>query len=338
MKKKELTHDQLDKVITLRQIGASWLKIQRETGINRRTAKRAYEKWHRSKSLEELKAARKDVAAQAFREHMDSLVTLATSLVANLNVPSSPDDMKTNAEEFLSLLWEQDLLHHYISPRNDVDLYTMGYTQPFHIGDPQFYRREKELIFESLKVHTREEIRWDDILDNRWGRARDNCAKIVPKLREETSKVVNNFLNQERQADFLQSIKEGSGEDDPAERIAGAVFREIWRAIVQDKLDEEGPWFKTVLYRDTPPQKINDVRCRDETVLKLLDKTDNSVAKKVTRICNLAVNNLCKGDMPRKLRNEVCDMEKASEELREMLNPVKLTPMILRTRCDLCPA
>ena len=36
--------------------------------------------------------------------------------------------------------------------------------------------------------------------------------------------------------------------------------------------------------------------------------------------------------------SEVRIMQKATEELRQMLNPVKLTPMILRTRCELCPA
>lgn len=42
--------------------------------------------------------------------------------------------------------------------------------------------------------------------------------------------------------------------------------------------------------------------------------------------------------MVESLRNEVRKMEKATGELREMLNPVKLRPMILRTRCELCPA
>ncbi len=59
---------------------------------------------------------------------------------------------------------------------------------------------------------------------------------------------------------------------------------------------------------------------------------------KVTRICNSVAENLRKGDTARQLRLEVGNMKKVCEELREMLNPVKLRPMILRTRCDLCPA
>jgi len=38
------------------------------------------------------------------------------------------------------------------------------------------------------------------------------------------------------------------------------------------------------------------------------------------------------------LMNNVNTMRKSIEELAEMLNPLKLGPMILNTRCDLCPA
>ena len=60
--------------------------------------------------------------------------------------------------------------------------------------------------------------------------------------------------------------------------------------------------------------------------------------KKVVHICNVAANNLSKGDVVRSLQNEVRIMKTATGLLRETLDPLRLTPMILRTRCDLCPA
>ena len=295
MRRRELSDEELNRIIRLRQIGTSWLKIQHETGIHRQTAKRAYERWEYSKSMEELKKARIDVAAQAFREHMDSLVILATSLVTNLSVPSSLTYMEKNTEQFFSWLWEQDLLQRYISPQTSVDVYRMGETQPLHIGDLRSYHREKELLFESLKVHTREEVRWEDILDNRWKKARDNCATIVPKLRKETSEVVKNFLNQERQTNFLKSVKERSREEDPAKRVVEVVLRGVWQAVHLDKLDKEGPWFRTALRGKGTPQEIN-VKYGDETVFTFFGIDDLTLAERVTHICNLAVNNLCKGD------------------------------------------
>ena len=64
-----MSDEQLTQLINLKRAGSSWVKIQRETGINRRTAKRAYDKWHRSQNLDVFKEARKDAAAQAFRVH-----------------------------------------------------------------------------------------------------------------------------------------------------------------------------------------------------------------------------------------------------------------------------
>ena len=84
--------------------------------------------------------------------------------------------------------------------------------------------------------------------------------------------------------------------------------------------------------------RITHVRSEYEFVLFFQDSTNNVMAQKVTRICELAFNNLRRGDTVQKLYDDVRRMKKTSEELREMLNPVKLRPMIFRTRCDLCPA
>ena len=337
MKRGELAPEELDRVIKLKQIGTSWLKIQHETGINRRTAKRAYEKWQHSQSPEVLMKARQDVAAKAFLDHLKSLTTLAGSLVTNLNVPPSIADVEKNTEQFWAWLWQQNLLWRgvYLSPEtqerynlSQVHVYTMGDPQCFLMGDPQFNTLENELLFKCLQDHTRGEgVRWEALKE--WERARDNCAKIVPKLRKETSVVVNNFLNQE--TNLLYRVKEESvGRDNPVEQMAKAVLSAIWQGIFEDKPEQN-------LVRMVPPRNGGQgiVKVKDETFLIF---NDTSLAEKVIYTCNLAVNNLCKGEMVQQLHSEVRKMEKATEELRQMLNPVRLTPMILRTRCDLCPA
>ncbi len=339
MRRRELSNEELDKVIGLRQLGTSWLKIQHETGIHRRSAKRAYDKWEHSKSMVELKEARRDVAAKALFDHLNSLTILVGALVTKLSTPFFLADMEKNAEQFVSWLFEQDLLQRHISPEAQVHVYRMGETQCFYVGDAWSYHREKELLFESLKAHTCEEIRWKDVWDNRWKKARNHCAEIVPKLRKETSEVVNNLLNQERETNFVQREKEERGADDTAKQMAEVVLGDIWRDIVQDKLEGEGPWFQTVPREGTA--RVIYVKGRDETVLLFaysVATSDKSLAEKVTYICNLAANNLRRGEMAASLKYWVHEMEKAGDELREKLNPVKLRPMILRTRCDLCPA
>ena len=331
MRRRDLSADELDQVINLRRAGSTWTKIQGDTGINRRTAKHAYEKWDRSKSIGELKEARKDVAAKALLDHLNSLTILAGAVVANLDVPLFIDHMEKNSAQFFSWLWGEDLLNR---ASIEVETQEARVAMPRPFLDPQSYRREKELLFESLKEHTREEIRWKDILDTRWKTARDNCAKIVPKLREETGTVVNNFVKQEREMDFLQRIEEESRESHPAEQMTRVVLTSIWERIRQDRLDEEAPWFE-MLPRNRGRSYVVYRRPRVEVVLELADKDR---AERVTRICELAANNLAKGDIVRHLQNEIRKMRKADEELREALNPVRLRPLILRTRCELCPA
>lgn len=320
MKRIELAYDELEKVKRLKQIGTSWLKIEHETGIPRRAAKRAYEKWERSQWPQEVKDARKEVAAVELRYHIESLKSLAVFLAINSSVPSFPD--MTNAEQFFSRLWQQDVLQRFSHTDSSLQLKKWDY---------QFSFRENELLFQSLQNHIRgEEGRWGAL--ERWKEARNNSAKILDQLRKELLVVVNNFLKLEQETNLLQIIKEESREDNPVKRMAEAVLNAIWRDILEDKLGQY--LVETVLTSDGSQSMV---RVRYETFLLL----DNTLAQKVTRICNLAVNNLEKGaksDMVKSLQNEVRIMKKASEELREMLNPVKLTPLILRTRCSLCPA
>ena len=330
MRRRELSEEELTQVINLKRAGTSWVKIQNQTGISRRTAKRAYEKWERSQTMQELKEARKEVAAAEFRGHMNSLITLAMFLVTNLAVPHLPDMMEKNAEQFFSSLWEQDLLQFSLAA--SVETMEAYPRMRRLVLDPQMNRRENELLFQSLQLHTREDVRWKAL--DEWKEARDNYVKVLGRLQKETSEVVRNFFNQEPQTDLLYKVKQASREDDPVKRIVEAVLPPMWQSILQDDLDQEYPLFETV--DDTYVKSGGRT-----TVLRFDDSTDKSLTEKVAHICNLTANNLRKGvesDMVKSLQKEVRAMEKATEELREKLNPVKLTPIILRSRCDLCPA
>jgi len=330
VKRGELAPEGLAKVIRLKKLGTSWLKIQHETGINRRTAKRAYEKWERSQSLQELRDARKEVAAVEFRYHIEDLKSLAMSFAINSNVPSSP--RMTNTGQFFSELWQQDLLQRF----SYAD-------QPPRLNkwDSQFSRRENELLFQSLQTHIRGEGgRWNAL--EQWKEARDNSAKVLDKLRKESRVVVTNFLKLERETNLLQIIKEESKERNPVEQMTEAALNAIWQDILEDKWQGilEGKLKQTLVKVElTSGGSQSLVRVGYETFFIFNDNT--TLAKKVMQICNLTINNLSKGkesNMIKSLQNEIRVMKKANEELREMLNPIKLTPMILRTRCDLCPA
>ena len=112
-----------------------------------------------------------------------------------------------------------------------------------------------------------------------------------------------------------------------------AMLKAIWQGVREDKLDQE---LVRMVTRSGETQGI--LKVGDETVLIL---NDRSLMVEVVGICNLAVTNPSKGkesDVVESLQGEVRVMARAAEALHEKLNPLRLTPMILRTRCDLCPA
>lgn len=323
MRRREVSNNELNQVIKLKEAGASWLKIQNKTRVPRRSAKRAYEDWQRSQSMEELKTARVNVAGEALREHVDSLIKLAKSLAMHLDVPQSPNDAR-NAKQFLDSLWERGIL----GESKDYQL-----SQDVRKRERQRIIREYEMLLKSFQDHTREKVRWE-LLDE-WKHSWDQCIKVLGEFWQEGREIIGNILDLKE--GLLSRIREGSGENDPLERIAEAVLRTIWQRILDDKLDPGCPVVRTMLYGDGTTL-VTLPEFSDNAVLRFTAKT---LAEEAGDVCNWAARNLCiveKEGMITSLVNDVCTMRRAIEELTEMLNPLVLRPLILRTRCDLCPA
>jgi hypothetical protein len=287
MRRRELSNEELAKVIRLRKIGNSWLRIQHETGIHRQMAKRAYEKWEHSKSMEELKEARKDVAAQAFGEHINYLIKLAESLVSALHVPKMLRGLN-NADEALDQLWMRNI-------QGELELsQKSGTVEIGHVV------RRNRMIFKALQEHTREKVRWEALEE--WKQARNNAAEYFRKLRLEATEVIGNIWRGISTGESEQMhVLKGS-----SIMTEGRVWLEFYKGDSDTRLD------------------LNDVK----------------LAKDVLKVCRWAANNLQKGnksDLVRRLVEEVHRMQDRTEELEATLDELLLRPMILRTRCDLCP-
>ncbi len=111
------------------------------------------------------------------------------------------------------------------------------------------------------------------------------------------------------------------------------MLKGIWWGILEDKLEQD-------FFRVDVVARGEYASTLQEAIFFFTDK-DTGLAEKVIRVCKSAFNNLCKGEkshIVESLQKEVDTMRKTREELREMLNPIKLYRMILRTRCELCPA
>ena len=119
--------------------------------------------------------------------------------------------------------------------------------------------------------------------------------------------------------------------------LVGMVLNQLWQAILENKPEDELNMIQIKEFRsETNP--IIHIMLYDEMVLEMNDK---AVSEKVVEICNQTVKNLCiakQAEIIQPLRRLVGCMRRAIDSLSEDLDPIVLKPIIIRTRCSLCPA
>lgn len=327
MRKRSISQTELDEVIRLRQAGSSFLKIQKETGIPRRTAKRTYTDWEKNQATEELKRARQDVVKEILREHMNSLLGLAEYLLDRLSAPVEYDEI-TDAKEFFD-----DMIQNIPYPNSTGSKQSRTRTENSTIKiefyKPRFTTRRNQMLFDSLREHTREDKRWQTL--ERWKDARSKCARLLKILRKEVSDTIGNILNQESRKDLANKIELSCKGGKATNRMENLVVKAVWQGI---STGGEDPTFPK-LEIESHGGDIIYVKSGEEMVLEFNNK---EAANLVVDACNRTVTNLGAGDSVGHLQEEILAMQAAVDQLWEMLEPLKLRNTILRTRCDICPA
>jgi len=175
-------------------------------------------------------------------------------------------------------------------------------------------------------------VRWEAL--NIWKQSWDNSIGHLEELREKFHQMLANMVNQEK--GFEDRIQKASGERDPLGRLTEFTSKTILGNCRDVKQPLEWPSSRVNIGTE-PKTKLRSVFFDDSLVLRL---DPEGLAEKVVRIWNQAANNMYRlpGDAPiEALRSDINTMKKEIDELVEMLNPLILRPVILRTRCELCP-
>ncbi len=318
MKKRELSPIELKRVVELRQLGARWTEIEQETKVERRAARRAYEEWERDKEMKEQQAARFRVAAEAFHEHLNDLIRLAESLVSALHVPEMLRGLNS-ADEALDQLWMRNI---------------EGQLEPFPTSSIERERVvwRNKMLFKSLQDHTREKVRWNALEE--WKQARNNAVQYSQELRLGATEVIGNILN--NRPGLKEKIKAAIGSNDVTERISGGLIENIWRDILIGKPEQMHVMEGASVF--TKGQVWLEFYEGDSDTKLYLN--DVELAKEVFGMCGQVVTNLrdgTKSNLVQELAKEVRQMQDTTEELEKSLDRLVLRPIILRTRCDLCP-
>ena len=312
MRRRPVASSELARITTLRQQGASWLRIERETKIPRRAAKRAYEDWERGKSADELKLARTDVARDEFRKHLDQLAKVAECLTTGLEVPAWPTEKRPAAELWLQL-WSRE------------DVTGLG-------SEERVILRHNLMLLAALKSHTEGKVHWNTL--DQWQAEWDACVAAFGQLSKKVRELLNNILSQEPKT--RDKLEKG------LDRITINHLTEGVMAVLWDNiLDGDPRMAQEQVESRSAGRGKTFVVFGDRAAKATLTLIDKSQAQKVVDLCKWVLNNLNIEDEGRsligRLSATVTEMRKKQQELEEMLDPLILTPLLLKTRCSLCP-
>ncbi len=317
MRKKYISEEELENIERFVKLGASWLKIQTETGIPRRSAKRAYEEYIRSKSVDGLKAVRQQVASEQFNAHMQDLISLAQSLVSNIGEPVVRDTR--TSEKVLDGILEINVRAHRI--KNPLT----GKTNV----SKELVIRQSKILFQSLKAHTREKVDWE-ILDE-WGNNRNIWISGKTTLKKEVGEIINNLIQGDQ---FEKIIKDNIALLNTNELTEGVVDALI-RSLLNRKVDEA-----EYLIQIIPDERGVRLTFSGDSSGKLQRYENQELAGKVCDLTRQAIRNLQAGkdSVIIRMTNSLKVMRSKRSELEDMLEELRLIPLILSTKCDICPA
>jgi hypothetical protein len=308
-------HD-CDEIIRLRKSGAGWLKIETMTKVPRRTAKRIFEEQQQSESVEETKAARRQVAAELFALHMRDLLSIAAEISRNLKDPE-PSDRRRGQEIMQGIL------------ASDNRSLGRGELSPLLADrDSETVERQNRILLDSLKVHSRTGVNWN-VLD-RWLEARDDWQMGSEKMEAEAGELIRGKVA--GLTGRLVPFREPGMVDKMAKGVVEAVFRSLLAGKLVD-----AKTYITIRHIE----KGSVITFGGDASRDFLLGDNEAAYVVVASCCRPAAEELTvgkKSSLGENLAQSLASMRKACGELADRLDELRLTPLILQTKCDICPA
>jgi hypothetical protein len=231
-RRRNLSPDELDRISQLRASKTSWLKIELITGVPRQIAKREYGAWEHSQSKEELKQARIQVATDLFNEHLQQIVGLAQGLVNDIPESIIPGDTR-DAETVIS-----DILARWISSEAD-ELVSLIPRQQENERAQRRGLRQNQMLFRSLRDHTRENVDWRVLEDWKLGWNKSRAA--MEALRSKAEETVRNILIKQKPS-LKDKIETNGVKDDVLTNMVAGVVEVVLRGA-NDNIPEQAAQF-----------------------------------------------------------------------------------------------
>lgn len=318
MRRRYVSEEERDIIIRLRKSGAGWLKIESMTRVPRRTAKRIFQEWQQAQSAEEIKAARRQVAAESFNLHMRDLITLAQAISTNLADPELKD--RRDGRQVLNNVFESD-----IRGRSQGDS-----SFSFMKNDPNAISRQNRILFDSLKQHTQGKVDWG-LLD-KWLSARDDWHTGMRKLEVAVGGLIRNMLRQHSAGSLGARLRD----PEMADQMRRGVVETAYHALVSNKYQEAEKYINVRQAQNGFLILFGGDVSDTELVIETME-----VAVIIAGLCRWEVEKLFTGkesSLIEDMATSLASMREAHNELVDKLDELRLAPLILQTKCDICPA
>ncbi len=309
-----VTDDQVRRMVELHQQGESISAISRAVGCHRQTVK-AYLAGRRGDILAgEIK---KQLLTDEQQKHLDDLTQFAASLVGRLTIPDSPTEDRDVVAVLDSLL-PKDLPQGLDSASREAR------------RKQRQTERQNKMLFESLRQHTGGKGWWQAFEE--WQQAWGTCVSALAEIRKGAPKVVEDFMNQK--PGLKEKVEEKTGKKDVLERIVDVLLWPAWEVATASNPEEELERRKFRILPDA--QQVSVITGSYDLRLKF-SETEAALAQEVATVCNLALQNLYPLYMADEIQGMRHRMDEKIEEIDDTLDPFILRPLLVRTRCDLCP-
>jgi len=183
------------------------------------------------------------------------------------------------------------------------------------------------MLFESLRQHTGGKGWWTAFEE--WQEAWNICRDTLRELRREADEVVGNHINEK--PSFKEEVeRQISKGRDEVRSIAKDMLWVVWEAEISG----------------TPVEKF-EFRAEERRVVACFgDGThfpfthslgEVSLGPDLEEVCDLAYESLRQSFSAKHIPEIFHRMDEKIEEIDDALDPFILRPLLVRTRCKLCP-
>jgi transcriptional regulator with XRE-family HTH domain len=309
-RKSRISEEQIGEMLRLRRQGKSITDIAKATGFHRQTV-RAYLKERQADILAD--EVRKQLLTDELQKHLDSLIQFAASLMEHLTVPTSPNEERDAASLLVPLLPKE------LPEGLDSASWKARREQ-------QQTDRQNKMLLMSLREHTREKEWWQAFEE--WQEGWNICQGVLQELRKEANEVVVNLINE------TPSIK---GE---VERRAKEE-RDTIRNMISDVL-----WLVWWAGTGKPVEEIEYQTEEGRVAARFGDKTyytmghrisEDSLGQDMAEVYKSAFETLCHSFTNKNVVEMLHSMDENIKVIDDTLDPFVLRPLLVRTRCGLCP-